>query len=113
MPTAESTFEGVVDRIAFENPETGFRVLRLGVRGRSEPLSVVGAMPPVQEGAHIRVRGRLEVDRTHGEQLRVESVLELVPDTLVGLERYLGSGLVKGVGPSLRIASWRRWASTL
>jgi len=58
-------------------------------------------MPPVQEGAHIRVRGRLEIDRTHGEQLRVESVLELVPDTLVGLERYLGSGLVKGVGPKL------------
>src|ERR1019366_1706466 len=52
-------------------------------------------------GARIRVRGQIVVDRKHGEQLRVESVIELAPDTLAGLEKYLASGLIKGVGPKL------------
>lgn len=100
-PTAELTIEGVVDRITFENPESGFRVLKVSVPDREDALTVVGVLPPVQEGSRIRIRGRLEVDRTHGEQFRAHSILELAPDTLVGLEKYLGSGLVKGVGPKL------------
>jgi exodeoxyribonuclease V alpha subunit len=52
-------------------------------------------------GARIRVRGQIVVDRKHGEQLRVESLIELAPDTLAGLEKYLASGLIKGVGPKL------------
>ena len=100
-PTAELTIEGVVDRITFANPESGFRVLKVSVPDREDALAVVGVLPPVQEGSRVRIRGRLEVDRTHGEQLRANSLLELAPDTLVGLEKYLGSGLVKGVGPKL------------
>jgi exodeoxyribonuclease V alpha subunit len=49
----------------------------------------------------VRVRGQIEQDRKHGEQLRAESLIELAPDTLAGLERYLASGLIKGVGPKL------------
>jgi exodeoxyribonuclease V alpha subunit len=99
--TAEITVEGVVDRITFENPESGFRVLKVSLPDRADVLAVVGVLPPVQEGSRVRIRGRLEVDRTHGEQFHAESILELAPDTLVGLEKYLGSGLVKGVGPKL------------
>jgi exodeoxyribonuclease V alpha subunit len=98
---SETVVEGVVERITFESAESGFRVLKLAVEGRAERVAVVGTFPPMGLGARIRVRGRIEVDRKHGEQLRVESVVELAPDTLAGLERYLASGIVKGVGPKL------------
>jgi exodeoxyribonuclease V alpha subunit len=93
--------EGVVERITFESAESGFRVIKVAVPGRAERLSVVGAFPPTTLGARVRVRGRIEVDRKHGEQLRADSFIEIAPDTLAGLERYLSSGIIKGVGPKL------------
>jgi exodeoxyribonuclease V alpha subunit len=97
----ETVVEGVVERITFESAESSFRVLKLAVAGRNDRLAVVGTFPPMALGARVRVRGSLEVDRKHGEQLRVASVIELAPDTLAGLEKYLASGLIKGVGPKL------------
>src|SRR6185436_809356 len=93
----EVAIEGEVERITFENRETGFRVVKVGVEGRG-PLSIVGTFPQVAVGARVRARGVIEVDRNHGEQLRVTSVTELAPTTLAGIEKYLGSGLIKGVG---------------
>lgn len=90
--------EGEVERVTFENPDTSFRVVKIAVAGRSERLSVVGAFPPVVVGARVRVRGKIETDKRHGEQLRAEAVTELAPSTLVGIERYLGSGMIRGVG---------------
>jgi exodeoxyribonuclease V alpha subunit len=98
---SETVVEGVVERITFESAESSFRVLKLAVTGRSERLAVIGTFPPMALGARIRVRGQIVVDRKHGEQLRVESLIELAPDTLAGLEKYLASGLIKGVGPKL------------
>jgi exodeoxyribonuclease V alpha subunit len=98
---SETVVEGVVERITFESAESGFRVLKLAVKGRAERLAVIGTFPPMALGARIRVRGQIVVDKKHGEQLRVESVIELAPDTLVGLEKYLASGIIKGVGPKL------------
>ncbi len=97
----ETVLEGVVERITFESAETGFRVIKVAVPGRAERVSVVGSFPPAPVGARVRVRGQIETDRKHGEQLRVESLIELAPDTLGGLEKYLASGLIKGVGPKL------------
>src|SRR5579859_5976750 len=97
----ETVVEGVVERITFESAESSFRVLKLAVAGRTDRLAVVGTFPPMALGARVRVRGSLEVDRKHGEQLKVASVIELAPDTLAGLEKYLASGLIKGVGPKL------------
>jgi exodeoxyribonuclease V alpha subunit len=97
----ETVVEGIVERITFESAESSFRVLKIAVAGRSERLAVVGTFPPIPLGARVRVRGRLEVDQRHGEQLRVDSLIELAPDTLAGLERYLASGLIKGIGPKL------------
>ena len=94
----EVVIEGEVERVTFENHDTSFRVVKIAVEGRSERLSVVGAFPPVAVGARVRVRGRIEVDKRHGEQLRAETVTELAPSTLVGIERYLGSGMIRGVG---------------
>jgi exodeoxyribonuclease V alpha subunit len=98
---SETVVEGVVERVTFENVESSFRVLKIAVAGRADRLSVVGSFPSMPVGARVRVRGRIEHDKKHGEQLRVESVIELAPDTLAGLEKYLASGLIKGVGPKL------------
>jgi len=96
--TTETVIEGVVERVTFESPTTSFRVIKLAVSGRSDRLSVVGTFPAMPVGARVRIRGRLEQDRKHGEQLRVESLIELAPNTLSGLEKYLASGLIPGVG---------------
>jgi exodeoxyribonuclease V alpha subunit len=98
---SETVVEGIVERITYESAESSFRVLKLAVSGRADRLAVVGTFPPMALGARIRVRGQLEVDRKHGEQLRVESLIEIAPNTLGGLEKYLASGLIKGVGPKL------------
>jgi exodeoxyribonuclease V alpha subunit len=95
------SLEGIVERVTFESGASSYRVIKLAVAGRVERLAVVGSFPPTPVGARVRVRGLLEQDHRHGEQLRVESLIELAPDTLAGLEKYLASGLIKGVGPKL------------
>jgi exodeoxyribonuclease V alpha subunit len=90
----------VVARITFENEETGFRVLRVAPDGRDEPEPWVGVFHAVPPGTRVRATGRYERDKKHGQQLRVETLLTVAPSTLEGLERYLGSGMVPGVGPA-------------
>jgi exodeoxyribonuclease V alpha subunit len=94
----EIAVEGEVERVTFENRETGFRVVKVAVEGRRDRLAIVGTFPQVAVGARVRARGVIEVDRQHGEQLRATSVTELAPTTLTGIEKYLGSGLIKGIG---------------
>ncbi len=98
MSEGSIVIEGEIERITFENVETGFRVMKLAVEGRSERLAVVGAFQAVRPGMRVRVRGTMVKDAKWGDQLRAEGVTELSPNTLVGLERYLGSGLIKGIG---------------
>ena len=101
---AELTVEGTVERITFESPSTGFRVLKVRLEGAEADkmgarVAVVGSFPPVATGARVRVRGRRVVDKKHGEQIVADSVMEVAPTTTKGLERYLGAGVVKGVSP--------------
>jgi exodeoxyribonuclease V alpha subunit len=100
-PNGETFVEGEVARVTFENAENGFRIIKLTVKGRAERLTVLGTLPPLHVGAQIRVRGRIETDARHGEQLRSEGVTEIAPNTLKGIERYLASGVVAGVGEKL------------
>lgn len=95
---AEIAVEGEVALVTYENLESGFRVVKVDVPGRHDRLTVVGLFPRVTVGSHVRVRGVTETNREHGEQLRAHSVTELAPTTLGGIERYLGSGLIKGIG---------------
>ncbi len=95
----EEMITGTVARVTFESPSNGYRVLKLDIEGKRDRITVVGNMPPMSVGAHIRVRGRRE-QSAHGEQIRALSVLELRPSTQAGLERYLGSGAMVGIGPS-------------
>jgi len=90
--------EGEVTRITFQSAESGFRVVKVAVEGRAEPLAVVGTFPALAVGSRVRLRGTLVQDKRHGEQLRAESVTEIAPSTLAGVEKYLGSGAIRGIG---------------
>lgn len=94
----EIAVEGEVAVVTYENAESGFRVVKIDVPERRDRLTVVGLFPRVVVGSRVRVRGVPEVNRDHGEQLRATSVIELAPTTLGGVEKYLGSGLIKGIG---------------
>jgi exodeoxyribonuclease V alpha subunit len=97
------TLTGEVERVTFENEATSFRVIRLGsVEGagaRRSSLPVVGTFPAVGPGTRVRVTGDFVNDAKHGEQFRVETLIPIAPSTLAGLEKYLGSGLIHGIGP--------------
>jgi exodeoxyribonuclease V alpha subunit len=95
---SEVAVEGEVAVVTYENRESGFRVVKVDVPGRPDRLTIVGLFPRVGVGSRVRARGRLEVDPNHGEQLRATNVTELAPTTLSGIEKYLGSGLIKGIG---------------
>ena len=102
-----STLEGVLDRVTFENQENGWSVVRVRVEGGAgggegdRSITAVGHLPGAQPGETLRLTGRWITDRKWGEQFRVESFLTVQPATLVGMERYLGSGMVEGIGPEL------------
>lgn len=98
------TLTGEVERITYESDATGFRVLKVGSiegpAGKRGSVTVVGMLPPVGSGARVRVTGDFRQDPKHGEQFRADTLVTLAPETLIGLERYLGSGLIPGIGPA-------------
>ena len=99
-PDSAVTVEGEVARVTYENDDTGFRVLRVTVEGKSQPEPWVGVFRAAPPGTRVRATGRYERDPKHGEQLKVETLLTIAPSTMEGLERYLGSGMVPGIGPA-------------
>lgn len=96
--SAATTIEGVLDRIAFASEESAWSVVKLALAGKSEPVTVVGNLLGVQPGESLRVSGRWTDDKKYGEQFRADSYVTVKPATLGGIEKYLGSGLVRGVG---------------
>src|SRR5689334_18968615 len=99
---AQSTsLEGTVERVTFHNPENGFSVVKLKARGRRGPVAVVGTLPAVQPGERLVVTGQWRTDRIHGAQFRPESAEVRPPTAADDIVRYLGSGLVREIGPVL------------
>ena len=94
-----ATLEGVLERIVFFNEENGFTVARLQVPKRQDLVAIVGVLPSPMPGETLRLKGEWVVDNKFGEQFRVQSCLSVLPATLTGIEKYLGSGMVKGIGP--------------
>ncbi len=90
---------GIIERVTFHNPDTGFAVLRVQARGRRGLVTVVGQMPSAVVGEYIHASGEWIQDRTHGEQFKAGELRCTPPHTVEGIEKYLGSGLVKGIGP--------------
>jgi exodeoxyribonuclease V alpha subunit len=93
-----ASVEGVLDRVAFSSDESAWSVVKLAVPGRRELVTAVGNLLGVQPGENLRLSGRWTTDKRYGEQFTVESFVTVEPATLVGIEKYLGSGLVHGVG---------------
>ncbi|HEV8376344.1 MAG TPA: ATP-dependent RecD-like DNA helicase [Candidatus Polarisedimenticolia bacterium] len=94
-----SRLEGVLERVVYANEESAWSVVRLTVQGRRDPVTAVGNLLGVQPGENLKLSGRWVLDRRFGEQFRVETFETLKPATLVGIEKYLGSGMVRGLGP--------------
>jgi len=94
-----TTVSGTVERVTFHNPDTGFCVLRLKVGGRRDLETVVGHAASVSAGEEIRAVGEWLNDLAHGLQFRATSIHTAPPTSLEGIERYLGSGLIRGIGP--------------
>lgn len=89
----------MIERVTFFNEENGFAVLKVHVRGRREPVTVVGSLASVSAGEWLTAQGRWVQDRGFGLQFRAEMLRSSAPTTREGMEKYLGSGLVKGIGP--------------
>ncbi|MGH7272690.1 MAG: helix-hairpin-helix domain-containing protein, partial [Polyangiaceae bacterium] len=96
--TLATTIEGVLDRVAFSNDENAWSVVKLVVPGKADVVTAVGNLLGVQPGESLRLSGSWTTDKKYGPQFRVESYVTVKPATLVGIEKYLGSGLVPGVG---------------
>lgn len=95
------TLCGVIERITFHNPENGFTVLRVAVRGQALPVTVIGSLLMVTAGEHLNAQGRWTNDRQHGPQFRADSIETTHPATAEGIEKFLASGAVRSVGPKL------------
>ncbi len=97
---------GVVERITYHNEETGYTVAKLTPEaaghsgfGQSREVPVVGTMLGVNVGESVELRGRWTVHAEYGRQFVVEQMRAILPATIAGIEKYLGSGLIRGVGP--------------
>ena len=91
--------QGLVERVTFHSVDTGFCVLQVRVRGHRELVTVVGNAAAVNPGEQLECRGAWVNDATYGLQFRAETLRVIPPTTLEGVEKYLGSGLIKGIGP--------------
>ncbi|HEY74323.1 MAG: ATP-dependent RecD-like DNA helicase [Chloroflexi bacterium] len=90
---------GTVERITYYSEETGYSVIRLNVAGRPDLVTVIGNLPEVQPGESLRLTGAWTTHPQYGRQFKAERCEQTLPATTEGIKRYLGSGLVKGVGP--------------
>jgi exodeoxyribonuclease V alpha subunit len=93
------TLSGSIERVTFHNPDTGFAVLRVHAAGHRGLVTVVGHLPRVAAGEYVAASGAWAQDRDHGVQFKADELRTTAPQTVEGIERYLGSGLIKGIGP--------------
>ncbi len=95
-----AVLEGVLERITYANEENGYTVARVDTgRGSNDLLTVVGSLLGAQPGESLRMEGRWSSHSQYGKQFTVENYTTILPATIQGIRRYLGSGLIKGIGP--------------
>ncbi len=97
----------MVERVTFHSPETGFCVLRVKVRGHRELVTVLGSAASIRPGELIQASGRWDNHREHGIQFKTTFLKAMPPGSLDGIEKYLVSGMIKGIGPHFA-KSWSR-----
>jgi exodeoxyribonuclease V alpha subunit len=96
---ATEVLAGLVERVTFHNEENGFCVLRVKARGQRELITVLGHAAMISAGEFIQASGAWQNDRTHGVQFRASFLKAMPPTTTEGIEKYLGSGMIRGIGP--------------
>ncbi|KJS21074.1 MAG: recombinase RecD [Clostridiaceae bacterium BRH_c20a] len=90
---------GIVERITYVNEENGFSVIKIKSKGFSELVTVVGNMSIINVGSVLNLKGEWKQDSKYGKQFSAQECIEAIPATVAGIEKYLGSGLIKGIGP--------------
>jgi exodeoxyribonuclease V alpha subunit len=98
-PSTWEVLAGLVERVTFYNGENGFSVLRIKARGHRDLVTVVGHVAAVSAGEWITASGEWINDRTHGQQFKAKFLKTSAPTSLEGIEKYLGSGMIRGIGP--------------
>jgi len=98
LAPAES-LSGLIERVTFFNEENGFAVLKVKAKGHRDPVAVVGSLPSVSAGEWLTAEGRWVQDKEFGLQFRADLLKSSAPTSREGIEKYLGSGMVKGIGP--------------
>ena len=94
-----AVLDGVLERVTFANPETGYTIARIAPERGAELVTAVGPLLGAQVGEFLRLRGRWSAHPRYGRQFEVHSYATVLPATAAGIQKYLGSGLIKGIGP--------------
>src|SRR4029077_1125565 len=97
--TATEVLAGLVDRVTFHNSENGFCVLRVKARGQRDLITLVGHAAMISADEFVQASGTWFSDRTHGVQFKTSFLKATAPTTVEGIEKYLGSGMIRGIGP--------------
>ena len=99
QPSEREVLAGLVERVTFHNAENGFCVLRIKARGHRDLVTVVGHSAIISAGEWITASGEWVNDRSHGQQFKTHFLRTSAPTSVDGIEKYLGSGMVRGIGP--------------
>src|SRR5712664_3740453 len=99
QPTTQEVLAGPVERVTFHNDDSGYCVLRIKARGHRELITVVGHAAVISAGEWVTASGEWVNDRTHGQQFKARFLKTSEPTSLDGIEKYLGSGMIRGIGP--------------
>jgi exodeoxyribonuclease V alpha subunit len=98
-PSDREVLAGLVERVTYQNAENGFCVIRVKARGHRDLVTVVGHAAVISAGEWITASGDWANDRTHGQQFKARFLKTSAPTSLEGIEKYLASGMIRGIGP--------------
>ena len=98
-PSAQEVLAGLVERVTFHNAENGFCVLRIKARGHRDLITVIGHAAIISPGEWVTASGDWVNDHTHGQQFKARFMRTSAPTSIDGIEKYLGSGMIRGIGP--------------
>src|SRR5882672_669255 len=98
-PSDREALAGLVERVTYQNAENGFCVIRVKARGHRDLATVVGHAATISAGEWITATGDWVNDRTHGQQFKARFLKTSAPTSVEGIEKYLASGMIRGIGP--------------
>lgn len=100
-PREEGILEGTIERVTFHSPETGFCVLRIKAKGFRDLVTLTGSIPSAHPGEWIRAEGRWKMDPKYGRQFQGDVIRATPPGSLEGMQQYLASGMIHGIGKAM------------